>query len=677
MKPLAKIITILLVAIGFEITPGLAGEEFYYGIQTHFAQGKGEANLLYGLIKQAGFNSLRDELYWQSIEKRKGDIRLPGAYERYLDRALADGIIPLVILAYGNPLYGGRGTYPQNEEALEGFARYCEYVVSRYKGRIPVYEIWNEWGGIPDPRSGPGTARDYEKLLAHVVPRLGKIDPDAKFIAGWRDPMSSRSPRWLEEFLEAGGLRHLDGYSVHPYGFRETHTRPPEHFVVRMRKLQELLKSYNDGREVPVYVTEIGWPTHAGKSGMHPEAQAATASRIFILARTLPFIRGLWFYDLQDDGYNPEIDEHNFGLLRPDGTPKPGYSGAAETVKALRNLTFVTRRETGDAHIWLLEFQDREGNPVWVAWSADQTHQHQILFETETVLPDAWLDVTPAGRPAWRIPFGYREWTTAESRLRREARPDPKQASLTLNNTPLFVRGPLASLRVTRVIKHRFPASDSPSNQGTKFPDEIAAATRIHAADDVFWAGLSTGRVPPGTALLEFPGSGRPESGGAKARFAAFYSTDTLFLRMEVEDTVHCQTERGPLTWQGDSLQVGLQGHPLGHAATNAGFTDLCIALTPGGPEVFRHAAEGGEPSGLMTGTDVKAAILRQGDRTTYALALPVEAIGLPYLRPKGHIGLSLLINNNDGKGRKHLGWGGGIAEGKNPEAYNWLTFLP
>jgi polysaccharide biosynthesis protein PslG len=279
------------------------------------------------MIQHAGIKAVRDDIVWSNVERDRGVLLMPARYERYVEQLRARGIEPLLILDYGNKLYDG-GSYPASEEAVEGFARFAEFVATYFKGRVRHYEIWNEWNyGTGVSPGHPGRPADYVALLRNVYPRLKAIDSNMVVIGG---AMSGNGIHagWLEAACQAGLLDHLDVVSYHPYCWRaEGNDRTPE---VGLRKLieenQAVIEHYAR-REVPVYLTELGWPNHTGKGGTTPNETTKFLTDSFAVARSFPFIRGIWWYDFRDDGEPNSTDpEHHFGLVSRDLEPKPAFA---------------------------------------------------------------------------------------------------------------------------------------------------------------------------------------------------------------------------------------------------------------------------------------------------------------------------------------------------------------
>ena len=339
---------------------------FIVGVCTHFGQNKGDVQANLGMIQQLGVQSIRDEVFWQGVEHEKGHYAIPKNSEYFVNTAAAKGLKPLLSLDYGNPLYD-HGDKPISDEAIEGYARYAEFVVRHFQGKVSMYEIWNEWnGGVG--KTQPGTAATYVKLLKVVYPRLKAIDPNLTIIAGAVSGGGVRGT-WLREMLEAGAMQAADAISFHQYIFSSKGVgKLPETLRDNVNKVEDLAKSYNNNREVPLLLTETGWPTNTGASSTTPQESGDLASQTILLLRSLPFLGGVWFYDFQDDGMNSEKSEDNFGMVRMDLTPKPGFVQITTVNRWLQGAQFVSQPKFSDAAVDSVEFKLPNGQQGLAVW---------------------------------------------------------------------------------------------------------------------------------------------------------------------------------------------------------------------------------------------------------------------------------------------------------------------
>jgi hypothetical protein len=148
------------------------------------------------------------------------------------------------------------------------------------------------------------------------------------------------------------------------------------------------------------------------------------------------------------------------------------------------------------------------------------------------------------------------------------------------------------------------------------------------------------------------------------------WADDALHLTAVVEDATHAQPETGKSTWKGDSIQFGVAPGAPGDSPT---FASHAIALTEQGEQVYRITQPTGTDARRLHGAD--AVVQRDGETTTYEVAIPWSA--LPVSPDATGFGASLLINDNDGDGRRgYVHWGGGIGSKKDTAEFNLVELV-
>lgn len=119
--------------------PSHEGIDFYHRYKEDIA-----------LFAEMGFTCFRMSINWPRIFPR-GDEAEPNEeglrfYDAVFDELLAHGIQPVVTLShYETPLYLVQHYGSWRNRALIGFfARYCEVVFKRYKGKVKYWMTFNE-----------------------------------------------------------------------------------------------------------------------------------------------------------------------------------------------------------------------------------------------------------------------------------------------------------------------------------------------------------------------------------------------------------------------------------------------------------------------------------------------------------------------------------------------------
>ena len=434
---------------------------FTVGVCTHFSQRKGVVGENLDVAAAANVGSIRDEVPWSQVEKEKGTLAIPERYDEYVDAAIARGLEPMLVLAYGNKFYEN-GRKPSTPESVAGYVRYCEFVVAHFRGRVRRYEVWNEYNiGIGTAGGAAGTPEGYVELLRAAGPAVKGVDPSAEVIGGVVAPRAI-GDGWLRKAIGLGLPGLCDAVSIHTYNYaaQPPERRRPEAWVENVGNVAGWLREANGGTDVPLYVTEHGWPTHGGPTGTPAETSADYLARAYLLGRTVPSLRGLWWYDFQDDGWDPALNEDNFGLVTPDLTPHPAYNALADVAPLAAGSAYEGRIDLGDDATHALRFRRPDGSASVVVWSAatGDAPPVQVVLSPggDGAGDDARVTVRLVGRPAVPRAFVDRDW------VGRPQSPVVRQLAVTAGPTPVIVDLPAsldsAGQPSTAELRRRAPA---------------------------------------------------------------------------------------------------------------------------------------------------------------------------------------------------------------------------
>ena len=388
-------------------SPVAAEPPMTMGVCTHFVQRKGllEENLR--LIKQAGATSIRDEVPWAAVEREQGVLEVPERVDAYVDAAIAEGLEVVLVLDYGNQFYE-KGMKPKEPASIAGFVRYVTFIAEHFKGRVDTFEVWNEWDiGIGTATGEKGTPQGYMNLLIPTAAALKEIDPSYTIIAGAVSPYGLGTD-FFETLVGLGIADHCDAVSVHPYIYA---TQPVEKSTAeacfeRLQHFDRLLRDANGGEPVSLLVTEIGWPTHVGPGGSTRQRAANELARLHLLAATMPNLDGIWWYDFQDDGWNPTYNEDNFGMVRPDLTPKPAFHAYASIAGFLDGASFVDRIYVADG-VYALRF-DADGETRLALWTT--AGNAELILSTSTDVAGEPVAIEQVGHPPVTRRWLDRDW---------------------------------------------------------------------------------------------------------------------------------------------------------------------------------------------------------------------------------------------------------------------------
>ena len=174
-----------------------------------------------------------------------------------------------------------------------------------------------------------------------------------------------------------------------------------------------------------------------------------------------------------------------------------------------------------------------------------------------------------------------------------------------------------------------------------------------------------------------------PDDQSAKAY--AMWDEENVYFCWDVTDNKFSQEYEDFYTWQGDSVQFGVymgsgdEYIALGEANTT--FTEIGIAKTPKGPQVYRYSAQdvGKHKTGLLSDEEYELAINVDENKTVYELSMPWESLLPDGVQPKSNsrLGFSFLVNDNDGQGRRGaILFAGGIFFNKDSSLFTYINLI-
>jgi len=351
----------------------MADDTFIIGVDTHLMNKNSSSARAMQLMAEAGVDSVRDDAYWSTAEPRRGLLRIDPAWQSYLSKAREHKLRPLLVLGYGSPFYDNYAK-PRLPSVKDGFGNYVNFLTRELADSVDFYEIWNEWDR--ENPVDPAFSQDYSNLIKETSERLRNRKTPVTILAG-AVTTQGMDLGFADRLIESGVLNHVDGLSLHPYVHcRQEERHTPERWIAWLRWVDADLRTIV-ARPVPLYLTEMGWPSNDGKCGVDQRTQAAYLARSYFLAQTLPDIKGLWWYDLLDDGDDRTDPKQNFGLLQPDLGLKPAYLTLKAISPTLHEYRYDAEKSREEGMVYLLRFA-KGSEQVLVAWTAGHPRSIQV-----------------------------------------------------------------------------------------------------------------------------------------------------------------------------------------------------------------------------------------------------------------------------------------------------------
>jgi len=290
--------------------PGLRPES-KFGALVQFS----DANLY--LARALGTKWSRDHwsFCWYAVEPKPGEWTWEKADEK-LDRALKYGVSVFGVL-HGTPAWAsedGSQGYTSRPRNWSEWETYVEKTVGHFKGRVRVWEVWNE----------PQSADFYAELCRRTYAAAKRADPDC-LVIGLSSTLFSGG--FLRRFVELGGLNHLDEVSAHFYNYSSG--------------LAEAFKKYSQllgGK--PVWNTEGGgWggsTFYSTRPDYRPERPGVQqVGHFYTTVCSLPEARfQCYYWNTWPADYNPGF-EYSWTFIEHDSSLKPEGSAFAVTSYSL------------------------------------------------------------------------------------------------------------------------------------------------------------------------------------------------------------------------------------------------------------------------------------------------------------------------------------------------------
>lgn len=282
-------------------------QETPYGVCAHVTMGeKNVRKRIFHDVAGAGIGWVRTCFRFWMVREYEKDQEDWSLFENTLSDAERAGleILPIFwrIPHFQRPIL-------QNRDIWRDWVR---RTTERLGDRFKAVEIGNEPNVAGFWSEPVFRMDDYIALLRDAYEEIKAVHPEIRVsCAGWAGiPLDM-----IGEFYSCGGAQFCDVMSVHPYCDHEYENRPEGFLDTGLEALRNLMEENGDGGK-PVWITEIGWPTHrqtlGGASVLREGLKAAdpdrAAWRVIVVGRS------------PDDGGMDETYVHELKDALPPGS---------------------------------------------------------------------------------------------------------------------------------------------------------------------------------------------------------------------------------------------------------------------------------------------------------------------------------------------------------------------
>ncbi len=288
-------------------------------------------------LSDLGISHIRMDILWSDLYAGPGKFDF-SHYDHIIEGLEKKNIRVLGLFNYNKDYkIDGKEVWSNPPDSFDDFAAYAAATVSRYKGWIKHWEVWNEpnhpvyWSG---PKDG---LKLYASLLKKTYAAVKKADPSSIVLNGG---LTAAITEDVENLYREAGKNAFDILNIHPF-INPKKPDAPEIFDELMKTLEAIMNKHGD-KEKKIWITEIGCPgVPKGKmktqttwfegEAENEEEQAEWLKKVYALMKQHPRIEKLfWAFYRDTDGMFKDATDH-LGIVRHDLSPKPAYF-------ALKNL---------------------------------------------------------------------------------------------------------------------------------------------------------------------------------------------------------------------------------------------------------------------------------------------------------------------------------------------------
>lgn len=357
---------------------------------------------------------------WLSIEPTRGQFQF-SKLDALVDLAAVNG--KEIILTLGMtpawasirpdepcPYAKGCAAPPKN---LADWDNYVRTVVTRYRGRIAYYEVWNEptFSDMQPFSKGffSGSTVDMVALARIAYTTIKEVDPAAKVLSpGFSEEGGIQR---LDKFLAAGGRPYVEVVSHHFY------RSSPEAIPSLVYSVRQVMTKHGMS-EVPLWNTESGYLVQNRKKDVKPwrpepwswssrvlsqDDEAAIIPRAFALGFWAGVSRYYWF--AWDNGV--------MGIAEDEGKREgPAVQGWQRSTQWFTGSRLVGCGST-NKKLWVCELKRDPNRKAWLVWHTE-------------------------GSLVWRVPANWNA-TFVEKLMEGESR-SIEEGTFEINEAPVLMK---------------------------------------------------------------------------------------------------------------------------------------------------------------------------------------------------------------------------------------------
>ncbi len=316
-----------------------------------------------GLAKDAGLTWVKQIFAWRDIEgAAKGAFNWGNADNAvYLANAKR---IDLLARLDNAPDWAAPGCYNSANKTMgpaknmQDWLDFLTAFVTRYKGRVRAYEIWNEPNLSREWCSRPPNPAEYAALIKASYQKIKSIDANAMIISAGMTPTTQNNAQampdvqFIEQMYTAMNNKstgYFDVLGVHAAGYHAPPETSPEdaaknpaynhgegsagriYTFRHAEDVRKIMVARGDGAK-QIAIMEFGWTSDS----VHPayswfRVDEATKGKYIVDAfkyakqHWSPWIGAVFLIYFANPDWDKSYEEYWWAITEPDGTPRSAY----------------------------------------------------------------------------------------------------------------------------------------------------------------------------------------------------------------------------------------------------------------------------------------------------------------------------------------------------------------
>src|SRR5579859_2908380 len=312
------------------------------------------------LIADAGIGWIRQQFSWEDIEiSARGNFNdtrngaAVSAWDKYDNIVDLAGKYHLQIIArlgkpplWSEPTGSLQGYTPPTD--TQDFVNYATTLATRYKGKIHVYQVWNEPNIYPEWGNQDVNPEQYTDILCRTYHALKVVDPSILVMSATLAQTVELSGQnlndlvYLQRMYAAGAAKCFDILGAQGYGLfsgpTDQRMRPTSINFAHLLWLRDMMIANDDGAK-PIWVGEMAWnPVPDAKAApdiqdrlRYGQVSDDQAARYAVGAyqraqQEWPFVGVIcYYYFKRADDSEKNQSWYYFRMAEPDFTLRPVY----------------------------------------------------------------------------------------------------------------------------------------------------------------------------------------------------------------------------------------------------------------------------------------------------------------------------------------------------------------